>query len=232
MRTYYKPVIFIAMILLCQITAKAQQTEHTMILYTHYLLYVPVEKPDSGLYPLILFLHGMGERGDDLNLVKKNGPPSFLDDTTGFPFVVISPQCPRDERWDPYRLLSLLDQVETMVPVDKDRVYVTGLSMGGYGTWALAMAAPERFAAIAPVCGGGDSTRLGKIKNMPIWVFHGAKDDVVPLSESERLVNGLKKLGADVKFTVYPEYRHDAWIPAYSNPGLYQWFLEHKSTSH
>jgi predicted peptidase len=210
------------------INLQAQQTEHTIIHYTNYLLYIPDEKPESGLYPLILFLHGSGERGDDLELVKKNGPPSFLDDTAGFPFVVVSPQCPGNERWDPYRLLALLDHVEEMIPINKERIYVTGLSMGGQGTWILAMADPDRFAAIAPVCGRGDIYGLEKIKHIPVWVFHGALDDVVPLSESEKMVNRLTELGADVKYTIYPDRNHDSWTPTYSNPELYDWFLEQK----
>jgi predicted esterase len=195
---------------------------------SNYLLYVPKVKPSSGKYPLMLFLHGSGERGNDLNLVKKNGPPSFLDDSSDFPFVVVSPQCMDGQRWDPESLLALLNHVEKELPIDKDMEYVTGLSMGGYGTWDLAMAAPGRFAAIVPICGGGESSNVCVIRNVPAWVFHGAKDDVVPISESEALVSELKKLGSDVEFTIYPEAGHDSWTPAYKNPELYKWMLAHK----
>jgi predicted esterase len=205
----------------------AQQMNESLFSF-YYLLYVPKVKPSSGKYPLMLFLHGSGERGGDLNLVKKNGPPAFLDDSSDFPFVVVSPQCMEGQRWDPQSLLALLDHIEKQLPIDKDREYVTGLSMGGYGTWSLAIAAPDRFAAIAPICGGGDSSTVCAIRNVPAWVFHGAKDDVVPISESEVLVSELKKLGGDVAFTIYPELGHDSWTPTYKNPELYKWMLAHK----
>jgi predicted peptidase len=100
--------------------------------------------------------------------------------------------------------------------------------MGGYGTWHLAAAQPQRFAAIAPICGGGNPTQAPKLKNLPVWAFHGAKDDVVPLSESEIMVSALQGCGGNVKFTVYPEAKHDSWTQTYNNPELYQWFLQHR----
>ena len=106
------------------------------------------------------------------------------------------------------------------------RIYLTGLSMGGYGTWSLAIAYPGRFAAIAPVCGGSEPFFAGRIKDIPAWIFHGAKDSVVPVSKSEEMVNALKKHGSNVKFTVYPEAKHDSWTATYNNPELYEWFLK------
>ena len=203
----------------------AQQIPDSLATYTHYLTYVPKQKPASGKYPLMLFLHGSGERGADLNLVKKNGPPSFLDTASQFPFLVISPQCNPSQWWDAKTLLALLDQVERKYPIDTEREYVTGLSMGGYGTWALAQAAPHRFAAIVPICGGGDSLKLCTIRHLPTWVFHGAKDDAVLPRESERLVAGLQKLGAPVTFTLYPNANHNSWSETYANPKLYTWLL-------
>jgi len=127
--------------------------------------------------------------------------------------------------------------VEEKFAVDTNRVYLTGLSMGGYGTWSLALAHPEKFAAIAPICGGGQVIDIilasyGKpanpLKNISVWAFHGAKDPVVPLEESERMIAALKKIGAkDVKLTVYPEAEHDSWTEAYNNPELYEWLLTH-----
>jgi predicted esterase len=223
-----KLIYILTLLLMQSICTFAQQTSENMVSYTNYLLYVPKTKPESGKYPLLLFLHGSGERGNDLALLKKHGPPSFLDDTTDFPFVVVSPQCAEGKWWDPQSLLALLDHVEKQVPIDKDREYVTGLSMGGYGTWALTIAAPNRFAAVAPICGGGDSTKICAMRNVPVWVFHGAKDQAVLLSESEVLVQKLKTLDSEIKFTVYPELGHDSWTATYSNPELYKWLLSHK----
>jgi predicted peptidase len=192
-----------------------------------YLIYVPKEKPASEAYPLLLFLHGIGERGNNLELVKKHGPPSFLNEDSDFSFVTVSPQCPHNEVWDPQKLLQLLDEIEAEFPIDKKRVYITGLSMGGYGTWDLAQTEPDRFAAIATIC-GGSSLELEKIdvlKDLPIWAFHGAKDKVVPPSETGKLVERLQSLGSDVKFTLYPDAFHDSWTESYENQELYDWLL-------
>jgi predicted peptidase len=112
--------------------------------------------------------------------------------------------------------------------VDPDRIYLTGLSMGGSGTWTLAGEYPEYFAAIVPICGSGDPQDAKRLKELPIWVFHGAKDEAVPLSRSEEMVKALKEEGAEVKFTIYPEAGHDSWTETYNNPELYQWLLKHK----
>ncbi len=205
--------------------SKAQQEQKSMVQYTNYLLFVPDVKPTNGQYPLLLFLHGSGERGNDLNLLKKHGPPSFLDDTTDFPFVVVSPQCPKNRNWDTQNLLTLLDHIESTLPIDKNKIYVTGLSMGGFATWNLAQAAPERFAAIAPICGGGNLERLCIMRDVPTWVFHGAKDTAVPFEESDRLVKQLNEYGSEVKYTLYPDLGHDSWTETYQNQKLYSWLL-------
>src|SRR5262249_25165213 len=151
-------------------------------------------------WPLLLFLHGAGESGSDLKRVKRHGPPKLIERGKDFPFIVVSPQSP-GRGWDPRTLNALLDDVAAKHKVDKDRSYVTGLSMGGFGTWALAAASPDRFAAIVPICGGGTPGDAKKIKDLPIWVFHGAKDSVVPPNRSEAMVKALKSAGAkEVKF--------------------------------
>jgi predicted peptidase len=180
------------------------------------------------LLPTILFLHGAGERGSNLDNVKRHGVAKIVEQHPDFSFIVISPQCPRGEYWNVERLSALLDEVIASYPVDPDRLYLTGLSMGGYGTWHLAAAQPERFAAIAPICGGGNPQAAGKFKNLPVWAFHGAKDNVVPLSESEIMVSALKAYDGNVKFTVYPEAAHDSWTQTYNNPELYEWFLQYR----
>ena len=206
----------------------AQQEKRSEKAMLNYLLYLPpgYEKSEKP-FPLILFLHGAGETGKDLKLVKKHGPPKIVEKKKDVAFIVVSPQAPV-RGWKTKQLLALLDDVESKYRVDKDRVYLTGLSMGGYGTWALAAAAPERFAAIAPICGGGNPSTAEKLKGLPIWVFHGAKDPAVPLKRSEDMVAALKKAGHEVKFTVYPNAGHDSWTETYNNPKLYEWFLEHK----
>lgn len=197
-----------------------------------YLLYMPdgCHEQAEQKWPLILFLHGMNQRGNDVQLIKKYGIPKVAEEQPDFPFIAVSPQCPESMFWplETDALNALLDEVIAKYPVDPDRVYLTGLSMGGYGTWTLATVSPERFAAIAPICGGGIPVMASQLKDVPVWAFHGAKDDVVPLSESERMVEALKACGAEVRFTVYPEAAHDAWTETYNNEALYDWFLSHK----
>ncbi len=194
----------------------------------NYLLYLPENYEQKEKWPLLLFLHGSGERGDNLDLVTIHGPPMLVKKGKQFPFIVISPQCPKGQLWQPIELTALLDDVEKKYRVDKDRVYVTGLSMGGFGTWSLAAHTPYRFAALAPICGGGEKFWVKKIKHVPIWVFHGAKDTGVPLERSSSLVEVLKKANADVTFTVYPDAGHNSWTESYDNPKLYEWFLKQK----
>ena len=212
-----------------QISGKLEK-EVTVKVELRYLVYLPPEyKNDDKKWPLVLFLHGSGERGDDLNLVKRHGPPKLVEQGKDFSFILISPQCPLGQRWDALELSTLVDEVEKIYRVDENRVYVTGLSMGGEGTWKIIMAEPDRFAAAAPVCGRTGSSYLDacKLKNLPIWIFHGAMDDVVSLDESVRMVKALEKCGNDVKFTVYPKANHNAWTETYNNEELYKWLLEH-----
>jgi predicted peptidase len=204
-----------------------------------YLLYVPkaaAAKPDQK-FPLILFLHGAGERGTNVWAVAVHGPPKLVREQADFPFIVVSPQCPSGRTWDNDEVLGLLDEILTTQPVDPARVYLTGLSMGGFGTWSLGLTHPDRFAAIVPICGGGDPLKVlladpkkaGALRTLPVWAFHGAKDPVVRLVESERMVDALKKAGVrEVDLTVYPEAQHDSWTETYANPKLYEWLLQHQ----
>lgn len=203
----------------------------TKVVRANYLLYLPKEygKEADKKWPLMLFLHGSGESGSDIEKVKMHGPPKLVAGGKEFPFIIVSPQAPTPRvGWQVETLNTLLDDVIQKYKVDEDRVYLTGLSMGGFGTWTLASANPERFAAIAPICGGGQPQMAARrLKDMPIWVFHGAKDPTVPIKSSEDMVDALKKAGADVKFTVYPDAGHDSWTATYDNPELYTWFLSH-----
>ena len=208
-----------------QMSARLDAQIHVVL---DYLLYLPADYQKRDSWPLVLFLHGAGERGNDLELVKTHGPPKLIEEGKSFPFIVVSPQCPKDRNWQPMELTALVDEIVAKQKVDLDRIYVTGLSMGGFGTWALAAAAPERFAAIIPICGGGDVIATRRLTKLPAWVFHGAKDPVVPLKRSEDMVDALKKGNGNVKFTVYPEATHDSWTATYENPEVYAWLLEQK----
>lgn len=183
-------------------------------------------------WPLMLFLHGKGERGEDLEQLKEAGLCQKLEYDHAFrqslPAIVIAPQCPANGWWSSYDLARLLDDVQSQLHVDPDRVYVTGCSMGGYGAWALATEFPERFAALAPCCGGGDADDAIRLKDLPVWAFHGDADPIVPFWESERMVAALKQLGDEVRFTTYPKGGHDAWTESYANPELYAWLLSHR----
>lgn len=212
----------------------ARTFEKQITLKLDYLLSLPpTYGQEAGKkWPVILFLHGSGERGSDVQAVKKHGPPAVVaKDPTGTvasEFIVISPQCPAGRWWKPDELIALVDDVSSRYGVDNDRVYLTGLSMGGFGTWDLASNYPDRFAAIAPMCGGGNTAMVRRLKKLPIWIFHGAADHTVPVERSDEMNAALKKIGADVQYTRYDGVDHDCWTRSYNNPDLYTWFLSHK----
>ena len=205
-----------------------------------FLLHLPNEySATNGVrWPLMLFLHGAGERGTDVQRAGIHGPMKLVRQGTNFPFIIVAPQCPENQRWDSEALDQLLTHVVATRAVDTNRIYVTGLSMGGYGTWSLGLRYPEKFAAIAPVCGGGNimDTVLASpghaaaLRALPVWAFHGAKDPIVPISESERMVTHLKTRAKhpNVKLTVYPEADHDSWTQTYNDPKFYEWLLEQR----
>lgn len=233
------PVTVILLVFVCMPVAQAEVNEQSgkqqpaelntsIPVKMDYLVYLPKDYEQKEKWPLLLFLHGAGERGADLDLVTIHGPPKLVKNGKQFPFIVVSPQCPKEQLWQPVELTALLNEVEKKYRVDKDRIYVSGLSMGGFGTWALAAYTPYRFAALVPICGGGEKFWVKKIKHVPIWVFHGAKDTAVPLNRSETLVDVLKKAKADVTFTIYPDAGHDSWTETYNNPKVYEWLLQQK----
>jgi predicted peptidase len=195
-----------------------------------YLLYLPrgYRQEQGRKWPVILFLHGSGERGSDLNKLKAYGPPRLVSEGRDMPFIIVSPQTPERSSWDPDALNALLDDIVSQYAVDIDRIYLTGASMGGSATWRLASAHPERFAAIAPICGTGDPSAAARLAEVPTWVFHGAKDELVPLQASQEMVDALKQVGNEAKFTIYPDLGHDAWTATYNNPAVFDWFLSHR----
>jgi predicted peptidase len=200
--------------------------------HVNYVLYMPsVSRDVQGGLPLILFLHGSEQRGDDPSVLEELPILRFAEMDKGFPFVAIVPQCPRGVRWSPSVLKQLLDAVEAILPIDRDRVYLTGFSMGGFGTWQTAAALPGVFAAIAPLCGPSDLPDAPRLSTLPVWIFHGELDENVPLSESERMVEALRRAGADARLTVYPDLAHDCWDMTYQDSRIYLWFLAHSRTS-
>src|SRR5882672_4595340 len=218
------------------------QTFHfkkTQKLEIGYLLSLPRNYSAKGdqKWPLMLFLHGAGERGTNVWKVATHGPPKNVTNNPDFPFIIVSPQCPEGQIWSNDALLALLDEITLKHAVDTSRIYLTGLSMGGYGTWRLGLTHPEKFAAIVPICGGGElitvlvanGEKAKALKTLGVWAFHGGKDPVVPLGESQRMVELVKKAGVrDVKLKIYPEAGHDSWTETYKDPELYDWLLKHE----
>ena len=200
-----------------------------------YLLYLPdtYAKDRSYKWPLILFLHGYGERGNDLELLKKHPLPQMLAQRTDFPFIVVSPQLPGDLfPWDSQieSLNVLLGGIRKGYSVDPKRLYLTGLSIGGAGTWEFALRYPKRFAAIVPIAGfykhGSQEMprNLCDLRDLPAWVFHGAQDTTVAIYQEEILVKALRECGSSVHFTVYEDADHEAtWRRAYADPALFEW---------
>ena len=209
--------------------ARTFTTHLKMSVRTRYLLYLPEDYGEnSQQWPLVLFLHGAGERGLDLRAVKRHGPPRLIEQGKKFPFILVSPLCPNDETWSVSILRALIDEIQSGYNVDPARLYLTGLSMGGNGVWRLAMTIPGKVAALVPVCGWADTSKACVLKEIPAWVFHGKKDKVVPFERSEEMVIALKECGANVRFTAYPEAGHDSWTETYNNPALFRWLLDQR----
>ena len=184
-------------------------------------------EPDR-LWPLLVFLHGAGERGDSLETVGIHGPLKERRNGRDLPFVIVAPQVPSGQRWTVGRVAAALDAALASHRIDTTRVYLTGLSMGGFGTWEAIERMPNRWAAAVPICGGGNYIGLGQARGVPVWAFHGALDPVVPLAASEVMVEALRQAGGDVRLTVYPEAGHDSWTETYANPEVYDWLLSHR----
>jgi predicted peptidase len=209
-----------------------------------YLLFLPRDYKTNRTehWPLLLFLHGAGERGTNVWRTDIHGPSHYIAAHPDFPFIVVTPLCPSNQVWSQEVLTGLLDESVKKYRVDTNRVYLTGLSMGGFGSWDLALSCPERFAAVIPIAGGGDdlpvilartgfaaSGNVAALKSLAFWVFHGAQDTVVEPGESGRMVESLRRLGvAEVKLTVYPDATHNSWERTYNNPEIYDWLLRHK----
>ena len=206
-----------------------------------YLLYKPGQVNEP--LPIIFFLHGSGERGSNLELLKATGLPNRLEqaNSKALEFIIVSPQCPIDKSFDlnskesgwwtnPDKIQNLellFEDSLSRYNVDLNRVYMTGLSMGGFGTWEFALKHADRLAAIAPICGGGTPQKASALTQLPIWAFHGADDKIVSVSESLDMVQAIRDFGGNPELTVYLDTGHDSWTKTYEKDELFEWFLKH-----
>ncbi len=198
----------------------------------NYLLFIPRDTSAviNGKYPLIISLHGIGESGSSLWTVKNDGLPKILDGKNTFPFIVVSPQCPSSTEWyydrTDIKLNKLLDSVIARYPVDTNRIYLTGYSMGGIGTLDLSIRYPQRFAALLPIAFRIETGwNVCAIKDIPTWAFHGQRDPVIPIANAQSVISALITCGGNPTFTIYSNAYHDAWTQTYSNPAIYNWLL-------
>jgi predicted peptidase len=203
---------------------------------------------DTVKYPLIVFLHGSGERGNDNKIQITHIKDLFLNvqNMQKYPAFVVAPQCPKDKRWVesswtvskhimpneisvPLKLVfDLIKKLISEYPIDEKRIYISGVSMGGFGTWDMICRYPGKFAAAIPICGGGDISKSQLILKTPIWAFHGSNDKVVKVTLSRNMINSIKKLGGNPKYTEYPGVGHDSWVKAYKEKGLLEWLYNQK----
>ncbi len=193
-----------------------------------YLVRYPNGFDKNKKYPILLFFHGAGTRGTNINALKSNPFFAITDKYADFPFVTIAPLCTENTWFDMFEgIKSLVKEITNMPFADSERIYLIGASMGGYATWQLAMSMPEYFAAIVPICGGGMCWNAARLQNVPVLAFHGAKDKTVSVEESVKMVDAVNKHGGNAKLTIYPENTHDAWSDTYSNYEVFEWLLTH-----
>ena len=210
-----------------------------------YRMLMPKDYNEAKKYPLVMFYHGAGERGDDNYKQLVHGMSDFASDEImdKYPCIVVAPQCPSGVQWvdvpwggdshtmpskptEPMRQsLDLIESLQKSLSVDQNRIYVTGLSMGGFGVWDAVQRHPDLFAAAVPICGGGDAALAKKIAHIPVWMFHGDKDTAVKTSRSRDMTAALKKAGGSPKYTEYPGVGHNSWAQTYRNPELYAWLF-------
>ncbi len=195
-----------------------------------WLYLPPGYEGGSQAWPLLVFLHGSGERGSDLARVKTHGPPKQVEQGRDLPFILCSPQLEAGRAWSPDDLHVLMAALQARLRIDASRISGTGLSLGGGGVWAWAAAYPQDLAAIAPVCGFGNPAAVCQARAVPVRAYHGAADDVVPLAAQQACVDALRACGGTVDFTVYPGVGHDAWTPAYEDPALVPWLMQQRAS--
>lgn len=213
-----------------------------------YRLSVPAKIEEGKTYPLVLFMHGLGERGTDNTAQLKHGVRAIVEQAEKLnePCFVIAPQCPPDRWWAPVdeklthliaaaapnaateSVLALIADFSKTHPVDPARFYVTGISMGGFATWDILGRAPDKIAAALPVCGGGDASLAPRFKDVPIWTFHGDADPTVPVLSTLEMITTLKQAGGTPKVTIYPGVKHDSWTITYANPEVIRWMFQQR----
>lgn len=223
------PILWSALAL--SVGAAERQTAQRLTLpsgeVVRFWQYVPpdVESPT----PLVLFLHGGGESGDEIEVVKKHGPPALIENGQDFPAIILSPQLP-DRRgfWDEDLLARFLQAYIARNAIDPTRIYLTGLSRGGYGAWRLAIENPELFAGMVVISGAAPAPYAGWLGDLPIQVFHGDNDQAIPVDESRRMAAAIAKAGGNVSLTVYPDTGHDAWTRTYENPAVWAWLFNQR----
>ena len=194
-----------------------------------YLIKYPKEYKQGERYPVLFFFHGAGTRGNDINKLLGNPFFTHIEAHDPFPFVVVAPLCTENTWFDLFeRLEKLVKEISAADFADSTCIYAIGASMGGYATWQLGMSLPDTFAAIVPICGGGMYWSAARLKNVPVWAFHGEKDTTVFVEETKKMVEAVNKRGGNAKMTIYPENAHDAWSDTYKNPEVFAWMLSHQ----
>lgn len=211
------------------------QNEQKVKANYNYLLYLPKDYvTTTKAYPLMIYLGGGSQRGTDLNKLKTFGPPNLIAKGQDFDFIIVSPQCPEGKTWTSEKWYDSL--AIALIPkyrIDSNRIYVTGISIGGYGTWQAAMDYPDKFAAIIPLCGGindSDTANISKIKHLPIWTFHGTADNMISIAETERIYKKLKGLKSQIRFTTIKNGGHGIQY-LYEDPKIYQWMLKQRRSN-
>lgn len=198
----------------------------------HYVIRYPEDYSQNKKYPLLFFFHGAGGRGENIDTLKNNPIFSIISKHERFPFLIVAPLCNTNTWFDLFETIKkFVLMIEKKPYTDKKRVYAMGASMGGYLTWQLAMSMPERFAAIIPICGGGMYWNAERLKNVPVWAFHGGKDEIVFPEESRKMVEAVNRAGGIARLTIYPENGHDAWSDTYADYRVFQWLLSHKNSN-
>ncbi|UKS27352.1 prolyl oligopeptidase family serine peptidase [Paenibacillus sp. HWE-109] len=206
----------------------------TQNISVNYQLFLPhdYESKKDNNYPLILFLHGIKKRGEDIGVLDGYGLTWIAESKQDFPFIVVTPQCPSDSNWilEYHSVIALVDEIITNYRVDSDRIYITGFSMGGNGAWDFALRSPELFSAVVPISGWFNPDKAMLLKDVPIWAFHCVADDIVPVSGTEDMVKALTSIGGNVRVTYYSglKHNHKVMYETYNKAELYTWLLNHK----
>jgi predicted peptidase len=201
---------------------KESQQQHNTY---NSLLFLPEDYDSRQQWPLVIFLHGSGERGSDLQLLKKQGPPKHVARGEEFPFILLAPQVAAGDWWNAEELERWFHAATPGLHIDPAQIYLTGISMGGFGTWHWSGLYPQRWAALLPICGGGERDQAAAIAHIPIWTFHGDQDEVVLPERTIEMVDALKHRGSSVKFTLYENVNHDSWTRTYEDPAVWEWLL-------